>query len=116
MPIQTRIRLGVPGQEWFQDDAEFAVDGQSVDLGAVRLWLESGRRFIPLKDGSFAEADRAELAQVAQLLEEAGAMPGTSSSQLPLYQAPALEMLAELPDFTEVEPPPPKLTPDLQRG
>ncbi len=115
-PIKPQIRIRVPGTDWFQLDAQFAVDGQSVDLGAVRLWLESGRRFIPLKDGSFAEADRAELAQVAQLLEEAGAMPGTSSSQLPLYQAPALEMLAELRDFTEVEAPARKMMAELRDG
>ncbi len=51
----------------------------AVDLGAVRMWLDSGRRFIPLKDGTFAEADRAELKRAADLLEEAGALPGRSA-------------------------------------
>ncbi|RYZ34128.1 MAG: DEAD/DEAH box helicase [Myxococcaceae bacterium] len=58
---------------------------------------------VPLKDGSFAEADTAEIKRVADLLEEAGAMPGRTRTRLPLHQAVALDLLADLGEFTEVE-------------
>ena len=64
--LRPRIRVNMSGVNWFELDAEFVTDDQSVDLGAVRMFLDSGRRFIPLKDGSFAEADLDELKQVAE--------------------------------------------------
>nr|WP_241758021.1 DEAD/DEAH box helicase [Myxococcus landrumus] len=101
--LKPRIRVGMSGVQWFDLDAEFVTDDQAVDLGAVRMWLDSGRRFVPLKDGTFAEADPVELKRVADLLEEAGAMPGRSRTRLPLHQAVALDLLADLGEFTEVE-------------
>ncbi|QAT83712.1 SNF2/helicase domain-containing protein [Corallococcus coralloides] len=101
--LKPRIRVGMSGVQWFDLDAEFVTDDQAVDLGAVRMWLDSGRKFIPLKDGSFAEADVAEIKRVADLLEEAGAMPGRTRTRLPLHQAVALDLLADLGEFTEVE-------------
>jgi superfamily II DNA or RNA helicase len=101
--LKPRIRVGMSGVNWFDLDAEFITDDQAVDLGAVRMWLESGRRFVPLKDGSFAEADPAELKRVADILEEVGAMPGRTRTRLPLHQAVALDLLADLGEFTEVE-------------
>jgi hypothetical protein len=101
--LRPRIRVGMSGVSWFDLDAEFVTDDQAVDLGAVRMWLDSGRRFVPLKDGTFAEADVAELKRAADLLEEAGALPGRSRTRLPLHQAVALDLLAELGEFTEVE-------------
>jgi hypothetical protein len=101
--LRPRIRVGMSGVSWFELDAEFVTDDQAVDLGAVRMWLDSGRRFIPLKDGTFAEADIAEIKRAADLLEEAGAMPGRTRTRLPLHQAVALDLLAELGEFTEVE-------------
>ncbi len=100
--LKPKVRVGMSGVNWFELDAEFVTDDQAVDLGAVRMWLESGRRFIPLKDGTFAEADRAELERAADLLEEAGALPGKTRTRLPLHQAVALDLLAELGE-TEVE-------------
>ncbi|MBI3183508.1 MAG: SNF2 helicase associated domain-containing protein [Myxococcales bacterium] len=94
--VRPRVRVSMSGVHWFELDAEFAVEDQSVDLGAVRIWLDSNRRYIRLKDGSFAEADREELSKAALLLEEAGALPGKSRTRLPLYQAPALELLSSL--------------------
>ena len=91
--LKPRIRVGTSGMNWFELDADFATEDQSVDLGAIRMWLSSNRRYVPLKDGTFAEADRAELAKVADLLEEAGALPGKKRTRLPLFQAPSLEML-----------------------
>ncbi|MBJ6761733.1 DEAD/DEAH box helicase family protein [Myxococcaceae bacterium JPH2] len=101
--LKPRIRVGMSGVQWFDLDAEFVTDDQAVDLGAVRMWLDSGRRFVPLKDGSFAEADVAEIKRVADILEEAGAMPGRTRTRLPLHQAVALDLLADLGEFTEVE-------------
>ncbi|HEY0094816.1 MAG TPA: DEAD/DEAH box helicase, partial [Archangium sp.] len=101
--LRPRIRVGMSGVSWFDLDAEFVTDDQAVDLGAVRMWLDSGRRFVPLKDGTFAEADPAELKRAADLLEEAGAMPGRTRTRLPLHQAVALDLLVELGEFTEVE-------------
>ena len=101
--LRPRIRVGMSGVSWFDLDAEFITDDQAVDLGAVRMWLDSGRRFVPLKDGTFAEADPAELKRAADLLEEAGAMPGRTRTRLPLHQAVALDLLVELGEFTEVE-------------
>jgi superfamily II DNA or RNA helicase len=101
--LKPRIRVGMSGVNWFDLDAEFVTDDQAVDLGAVRMWLESGRRFVPLKDGTFAEADAAELKRVADILEEAGAMPGRTRTRLPLHQGVALDLLADLGEFTEVE-------------
>ena len=101
--LKPRIRVGMSGVQWFDLDAEFVTDDQAVDLGAVRMWLDSGRRFVPLKDGTFAEADPVELKRVADLLEEAGALPGRSRTRLPLHQAVALDLLADLGEFTEVE-------------
>jgi superfamily II DNA or RNA helicase len=91
--LKPRIRVGTSGMNWFELDADFATEEQSLDLGAVRMWLSSGRRYVPLTDGTFAEADRAELTKVADLLEEAGALPGKKRTRLPLFQAPSLEML-----------------------
>ncbi|MDY7230429.1 SNF2-related protein [Hyalangium rubrum] len=101
--LKPRVRVGMSGVSWFDLDAEFVTDDQAVDLGAVRMWLESGRRFVPLKDGSFAEADPAEIKRVADILEEAGAMPGRTRTRLPLHQGVALDLLADLGEFTEVE-------------
>ncbi|HEX6244173.1 MAG TPA: SNF2 helicase associated domain-containing protein, partial [Polyangiales bacterium] len=82
--LRPRIRVGMSGVSWFELDAEFVTDDQAVDLGAVRMWLDSGRRFVPLKDGTYAEADLAEIKRAADLLEEAGAMPGRTRTRLPL--------------------------------
>ncbi|MFL5354579.1 SNF2-related protein [Archangium sp.] len=101
--LRPRIRVGMSGVSWFDLDAEFITDDQAVDLGAVRMWLDSGRRFVPLKDGTFAEADVAEIKRAADLLEEAGALPGRTRTRLPLHQAVALDLLVELGEFTEVE-------------
>ncbi len=100
--LKPKVRVNMASVNWFELDAEFEADDQKVDLGAVRLFLDSGRKFIPLKDGSFAEADPAELRLVANLLEEAGAMPGKTKTRLPLYQATALDLLATIGDV-EIE-------------
>ena len=100
--LKPRIRVSTAATNWFELEADFATEDQSVDLGAVRMWLNSGRRYVPLKDGTFAEADPTELSKAADLLEEAGAMPGKKQSRLPLYQAPSLEMLTSL-DSAQVE-------------
>ncbi len=92
--LKPRIRVASGGMNWFELDADFATEDQSVDLGAVRMWLNSGRRYVPLKDGSFAQADPVELSRAADLLEEAGALPGKKRTRLPLFQAPSVEMLA----------------------
>ncbi len=92
--LKPRIRIRSSGLNWFELDSEFSTDDQKVDLGAVRLWLNSGRRFIPLKDGSFAEPDREELSRIVPLLEEAGALPGAVRSRLPLYQSALVEAIA----------------------
>ncbi|MBS1150430.1 MAG: SNF2/helicase domain protein [Myxococcaceae bacterium] len=94
--VKPRVRVNMSGVNWFELDADFVTDDQSVDLGAVRMWLDSGRRFIALKDGTFAEADLAELRTAADLLEEAGAAPGKKKTKLPLFHAPALDLLAAL--------------------
>ena len=100
--LKPKIRVNMTAVNWFDLDAEFTSEDQSVDLGAVRMFLDSGRKFIPLKDGSFAEADVEELKRVATLLEEAGAMPGKTRTRLPLFHATALDMLATLGDV-EIE-------------
>ena len=100
--IRPRIRVNMSSVNWFDLDAEFVSDDQSVDLGAVRMFLDSGRRFIPLADGTYAEADPNELRQVTSLLEEAGAMPGKTRTRLPLFHATALDLLATLGDV-EIE-------------
>lgn len=101
--LRPRIRVSMSGVQWFELDAGFESEDQQLDLGAVRMWLESGRRFIALRDGTFAEADREELQRAADLLEEAGALPGKRKTQLPLSQAVALDLLTELGEFTEIE-------------
>ena len=101
--LKPRIRVGMSGVQWFELESEFVTDDQAVDLGAVRMWLNSGRKYIALKDGTFAEADPTELRRVADLLEEAGAAPGKTKTKLPLYQSVALELLAGLGDVTDVE-------------
>jgi superfamily II DNA or RNA helicase len=94
--VKPKIRVNMSATNWFELDADFKADDQSVDLGAVRLWLESGRRYIALKDGSFAPADKDELQKAATLLEEAGALPGAKNTRLPLFHATALEQLANV--------------------
>ncbi len=101
--LKPKIKVGMSGVNWFELDAEFVTDDQKVDLGAVRMWLDSKKRFIALGDGSYAEADPAEMKRIADLLEEAGALPGKTRTRLPLYQAAALEMLTDLGEFSEVE-------------
>jgi superfamily II DNA or RNA helicase len=101
--LRPRIRVSMSGVNWFELDADFITDDQAVDLGAVRMWLDSGRRFVPLKDGTFAEADLEELKRAADLLEEAGALPGRTRTRLPLHQAVALDLLADLGEMTEIE-------------
>ena len=44
--LRPRVRVSTGGN-WFELDARFETDDQPVDLGAVRLWLKSGRRFMP---------------------------------------------------------------------
>ena len=101
--LKPRIRVGMSGVQWFELESDFVSDDQMVDLGAVRMWLDSGRKFVPLKDGSFAEADPVELRRVADLLEEAGASPGRAVTKLPLHQAVALDLLASLGEITELD-------------
>src|SRR6185436_10359696 len=96
--IKPRIRVNMSAVNWFELDADFVTDDQSVDLGAVRMWLDSGRRYVALKDGTFAEADLGELKVAADLLEEAGALPGKKRTKLPLFHAPALDLLVGLSD------------------
>lgn len=100
--LKPKIRVNMTAVNWFDLDAEFQTEDQSVDLGAVRMFLETGRRFIPLQDGSYAEADLEELKRVATLLEEAGALPGKTRTRLPLFHATALDLLATLGDV-EIE-------------
>ncbi|MBE2250959.1 MAG: DEAD/DEAH box helicase [Myxococcus sp.] len=100
--LRPRIRVNMSSVNWFDLEAEFVSEDQSVDLGAVRMFLDSGRKFIALKDGSFAEVDLAELKTATTLLEEAGAMPGKKTTKLPLFHATALDLLATLGDV-EVE-------------
>ncbi|MBL8913670.1 MAG: SNF2 helicase associated domain-containing protein, partial [Archangium sp.] len=100
--LRPKIRVNMTAVNWFDLDAEFTSEDQSVDLGAVRMFLETGRKFIPLRDGSFAEADLDELKRVATLLEEAGALPGKTRTRLPLFHATALDLLATLGDV-EIE-------------
>ncbi len=94
--VRPRIRVNMSAVNWFELDADFTTEDQSVDLGAVRMWLDSGRRYVALKDGTWAEADPKELKAAADLLEEAGALPGKKTTKLPLFHAPALDLLAEL--------------------
>jgi SNF2-related domain/Helicase conserved C-terminal domain/Bacterial SNF2 helicase associated/SWIM zinc finger len=101
--LRPRVRVATGGQGWFELDARFEADDQALDLGAVRLWLQSGRRFIPLKDGSFAEADREELTRAADLLEEAGASAGGQTTRVPAYQAGPLDALSALGDQARFE-------------
>jgi len=96
--VKPRIRVNMSAVNWFELDADFVTDDQSVDLGAVRMWLDSGRRYVALADGTFAEADLGELKVAADLLEEAGAMPGKKTTRLPLFHAPALDLLGGLSD------------------
>jgi SNF2 family DNA or RNA helicase len=100
--LRPKIRVNMSSVNWFDLEAEFVSEDQTVDLGAVRLFLESGRKFIPLKDGSFAEVDLAELKTAATLLEEAGALPGKAKTKLPLFHATALDLLATIGDV-EIE-------------
>ena len=101
--LHPRVRVATGSNGWFELDARFESEEQAVDLGAVRLWLRSGRRFIPLPDGTYAEADREELTRAADLLEEAGALPGKSRTELPPYQAGALDALAALGEGARFE-------------
>ncbi len=101
--LRPKVRVATASNGWFELDARFESEEQTVDLGAVRLWLRTGRRFIPLPDGSFAEADREELTQAADLLEEAGALPGKARTELPPYQAGALDALAALGEGARFE-------------
>ncbi|HEY3588112.1 MAG TPA: SNF2 helicase associated domain-containing protein, partial [Myxococcaceae bacterium] len=101
--VKPRVRVASAGNGWFELNARFESEEQAVDLGAIRLWLQSGRRFIPLPDGSYAEADREELTQAADLLEEAGALPGKERTELPPYQAGALDALTTLGEGARFE-------------
>jgi superfamily II DNA or RNA helicase len=101
--LKPRVKVNMSGVSWFELEAAFVTDDQKVDLGAVRMWLDSGRRYVALADGTWAEGDREELKRAADLLEEAGAAPGRSTTRLPLYQAAALGMLLELDENVEVE-------------
>jgi len=101
--LRPKVRVAAGNNGWFELDARFEAEEQAVDLGAVRLWLRSGRRFIPLPDGSYAEADRDALTQAADLLEEAGALPGKARTELPPYQAGALDALTALGEGARFE-------------
>ena len=89
------IRVDMSGVNWFELDADFVTDDQAVDLGAVRMWLDSGRRFIPLKDGTFAEADRGELQARRGPARGGGRAAGQEAAPgCRCYQAAALDLLA----------------------
>ncbi len=96
--LRPKIRVNMSSVNWFELDAEFAADDETLDLGAVRMFLDSGKKYIALKDGSFAEADLDELKRVTALLEEAGALPGKAKTKLPLFHATALDLLATFGD------------------
>jgi SNF2 family DNA or RNA helicase len=102
-PLKPRIRVGMSSNRWFELDAEFCADDQLIDLGAVRLWLNSGRRFIRLPDGSLTEGDRKELEPIVGLLEESGALPAAPRTRIPIYQAGTLELIANVAGAAEVD-------------
>jgi hypothetical protein len=88
---------------WFDLEAEFVSEDQSVDLGAVRMFLESGGKFIALKDGSFAEVDRRRAQAGRRDAARRGRrVAGQEDDPLPLFHATALDLLATFGDV-EIE-------------
>jgi hypothetical protein len=56
--LKPKIRVNMSAVNWFDLEAEFVSEDQSVDLGAVRLFLESGRKFIPRSPRSISPSSR----------------------------------------------------------
>src|SRR5262249_7671091 len=103
--LRPRVRVSSGGNGWFELDARFEAEGQSVDLGAVRLWLQSRRRFIPPAAGSFPRAARRAVAPAPDPLAEAGAggLLGAPTTGVPPYQGVGLDALSAVGEGARFE-------------
>jgi len=94
--LKPRIHIGMANLDWFELKAEFFADNQRAEPSVLRTWLASNRRYIPLKDGSFAQMNVEELQQVVGMLDETGLSLEAPKAVVPLSQAPTLDLLSSM--------------------
>ncbi len=83
-------------EKWFSLDIEVEYDGQSLPLERIwRAWLK-GKRYVQLKDGSYASLPESWLEKLAHKLKVLGLDPTKSPKhQFKQFEAPLLDSLLE---------------------
>ncbi len=83
-------------EKWFSLDVEVEYDGQSLPLERIwRAWLK-GKRYVQLKDGSYASLPESWLEKLAHKLKVLGFDPSKAPKTLyKQFEVPTLEYLLE---------------------
>ncbi len=91
-------------EKWFTLNIEIEYDGQSLPLERIwRAWLK-GKRYVQLKDGSYASLPESWLEKLAHKLKVLGLDPTKApKTQFKQFEAPALEALLEDVPNTHVD-------------
>ncbi len=89
---------------WFTLEIAFAETDQSIDLARLRPLLISGRRYVPLSDGSVGELPREIAEYMRAFLEETGVEPNGGTVELAPYEAGEVERLIGLVPDAMVAP------------
>ena len=92
--ITSRARVS-SGVDWLSLDMIFESGGVGVDERELRECLESGRRLVKLKDGTYAPVKVEEVTEILARMAEIYATSG-AGKQLPLAQAGRVQDLLEL--------------------
>ncbi len=83
-------------EKWFSLDIEIEYDGQSLPLERIwRAWLK-GKRYVQLKDGSYASLPESWLEKLAHKLKVLGLDPTKAPKhQFKQFEVPTLESILE---------------------
>ncbi|MBI5544794.1 MAG: DEAD/DEAH box helicase [Deltaproteobacteria bacterium] len=102
--LAPRVSLTQAKTGWFSLEVAFAEDDQSIDLARLRPLLATGRRYVPLSDGTVGELPREIAEYVKGLLEETGAEPQGATVELAPFEAGEVERLVGLVPEARVTP------------
>ncbi|HEY3446890.1 MAG TPA: DEAD/DEAH box helicase [Myxococcales bacterium] len=102
--LSPRVSLTQAKTGWFSLEVAFAEQDQSIDLARLRPLLATGRRYVPLSDGTVGELPREIAEYVKTLLEESGAEPKGASVELAPFEAGEIERLVGLVPDARVSP------------
>jgi SNF2 family DNA or RNA helicase len=100
--IMPRARVS-SGVDWLSLDMIFEAEGVAVDERELRECLESGRRLVKLKDGSYAPVSSEQVGEILERMTEIFATSG-DKSKLSLAQAGRIQDLLSLVNRSNVTP------------